>query len=371
MANESRFHHPAADGAGVGSVIAGGHRCVAPSAFGPDDSLFRGTGHPVGDAPALILYSRTGFGTRLVACLLGALLACRTCQSQDLTPRAYVITPIHSNAIVLTDSFFSGNLMFNGAAPITDATATLNAPILSIYHSMNFFGRSANFTASLPYGLGSFRGAVFGGETNTHRSGMFDSVFRFAVNIKGGPAMDLPKFARYQQKTVLGVSLRVVMPTGQYDPTRLVNLGSNRWAFKPEFGASRRRGHWILDGYAGVWFYTRNPEFFSNNNYVPYRQVQTQEPIAAFETHFSYDVRPRLWVSADANFWFGGRTSLNGVQNPATQQQNSRLGGTGSIPLNRHQSVKLSYSRGAYIRFGGNYHNLSVAWQYSWFGRPN
>ena len=128
--------------------------------------------------------------------------------------------------------------------------------------------------------------------------------------------------------------------------------------------------HWILDGYAGVWFYTRNPEFFSRNAWVPYTRSLTQEPILAFERHLSYDVKPRFWVSLDANFWYGGRTSLNGVENPATLQQNSRLGVTGSVPLTRRQSIKVSYSHGTYIRFGGDFHNLSVAWQYAFVGRP-
>jgi hypothetical protein len=272
---------------------------------------------------------------------------------------------------VLTNSFFSGELAFNGTVPITDATARVNVPIVSFYRAFGFFGRSSNFTASLPYGVGNFRGNVLGSETNAYRSGLFDSVYRVAVNLKGGPAMTLSEFRTYQQKTVLGASLRVVAPTGQYDPKRLINYGSNRWAFKPELGYSRRMGHWILDAFGGVWLYTRNPEFFSNNEHVPFLQSQTQEPIAALEGHLSYDVRPRLWVSLDGNFWYGGRTSLNGVQNPASLQKNSRLGVTGSVPLSRHQSVKMSYSRGAYVRFGGKYHNLSVAWQYSWFGRPD
>ena len=314
---------------------------------------------------------RNNFGIRLVCCLFCTLLTYTVCRGQDLSPRAYTITPVHSNAVVLTDSFFSGNLAFNGAVPITDATASVNVPILSIYHSLNFFGHSANITASLPYGVGNFEGTVLGKETNVYRSGMFDSVYRFAVNLKGGPAMDIREFMKYEQKTVLGVSLRVVAPTGQYDSRKLINYGANRWAFKPEFGYSRRFGHWIMDGYAGVWLYTRNPEFFSRNDYVSIVQVQTQDPIVALEGHLSYDVRPRLWVSLDGNFWRGGRTSLNGVENPLTLQKNSRLGVTGSVPLTRNQSVKLSYNRGTYIRFGGNYNNLSVAWQYSWLGRPN
>jgi hypothetical protein len=314
---------------------------------------------------------RNNFGMRWVGWIFGALMACTVCQGQDLSPRAYVITPVHANAVVLTDSFFSGNLAFNGAVPITDATANVNVPILSLYHSLNFFGHSANVTASLPYGVGNFKGTVLGNETNVYRSGLFDSVFRFAVNLKGGPAMDIGQFRKYQQKTVLGVSLKVVAPTGQYDSQKLINYGANRWAFKPEFGYSRRLGHWILDGYGGVWLYTRNPEFFSQNEYFAGVRSQTQDPIAILEGHLSYDFKPRLWVSLDGNFWYGGRTSLNGIENPATLQKNSRMGATGSIPLTRNQSIKMSYSRGTYIRFGGDFHNLSVAWQYSWMGRPN
>ena len=175
---------------------------------------------------------------------------------------------------------------------------------------------------------------------------------------------------KWRQKTLLGVSLKVVAPTGQYDPTKLINLGANRWAFKPELGLSRRWGHWVLDAYGSVWFFTKNPEFFSRNQFVPGTQSQTQDPIGAVETHLSYDVRPRLWVSLDGNFWYGGRTSLNGVENPATLQKNSRIGVTASFPITRHQSVKVGYAQGAYIRFGGDYRIVSAAWQYSWVGKP-
>ena len=115
-----------------------------------------------------------------------------------------------------------------------------------------------------------------------------------------------------------------------------------------------------------MWFFTENPEFFSRNAWVPGVQSQTQDPVAVLETHLSYDFRPRLWVSLDANFWRGGTTSLNGVENPATLQQNSRVGITAAFPVTRHQSLKFSYARGAYIRFGGDYQVLSAAWQYSW-----
>jgi hypothetical protein len=278
---------------------------------------------------------------------------------------------MHSNAVTLSYAYFSGDLIFDGSVPITGATAKTSLSVFSYTHSLRFFGRSANFSGSVPYGVGNFRGTVTGAETNAYRSGALDSAFRFSVNLKGGPAMDLQDFRKWAQKTLVGASFKVVIPTGQYDPTKLINYGANRWAFKPELGLSRRWGHWVVDTYGAVWFFTTNHDFFSRNQFSLGTNTQKQNPVFAFEGHLSYDVSPRLWASLDGNFWVGGRSSSNGVENPGTLQRNSRIGGTVSMPVSKHQSVKFSYNRGAYIRYGGNYQNVSIAWQYSWLGRPN
>jgi hypothetical protein len=291
--------------------------------------------------------------------------------AQDLAPRAYIITPVHWNAVTLTYSFSDGDVLINGALPIPNGTATTHITIFTYFHSFRFLGRSANITATLPYGIAHYQGTFMDNEKKVYRSGLMDSGYRVSVNLKGGPAMSVTEYQSWKQRTILGVSLRVVAPTGQYDGTKLINNGSNRWAFKPEFGYSRRWGHWVLDGYAGAWFFTTNPEFFSHNAFFPGTQTQSQKPMASFEGHFSYDVRSRFWISLDSNFWYGGRTVLNGVENFQTLQENSRIGVTASIPVTRHQSLKFSYSDGAYVSFGGAFQNVSVAWQYSWVGRPN
>jgi hypothetical protein len=293
-------------------------------------------------------------------------------RGQDLSPRAYVITPVNSNAVNVTYAYNSGGLEFDGGAPITGATAKINLSIVSYYHSLDFFGRSANVSASLPYGLGNFQGTAFGAEQHAYRSGLLDSFYRFSVNLIGGPAMRLPEIRTWQQKRLLGASFKVVAPTGQYDPTKLLNWGNNRWAFKPEIGFSQRWGHWVLDTYAAGWFFTTDEEYFSYNRFFPGHQTQSQSPIAAFEGHLSYDIRPRFWISLDGNYWRGGNISISGIENPRTEQKNSRVGVTASIPLNKRQALKIAYNNGAYISYGGNYQNVSVGWQYSWVGlRPH
>ena len=261
------------------------------------------------------VFRARSFGITLYLCLRFSIGAC--C-AQDLAPRAYLITPTHSNAIAVSYSFFVGNIEFEGTAPITGATAEISVPIVSYYHSFNFFGHSSNFTASLPYGLGNFHGNVIGAETEAYRSGLVAPSLRVSANIIGGKAMDRNEFPQWQQTRILGASFRLVPLAGQYDPTKLINLGSNRWAFKPEIGYSERWRHWIVDVYGGDWFFTANSEFFSHNTFSATTNMQRQSPIASLETHLSYDFRPRLWILLDGNFWFGGSTKLNGVANPAT-----------------------------------------------------
>jgi hypothetical protein len=307
---------------------------------------------------------------RLVfAAMLGACPP-RALRAQELVPRAYVITPVQANAVILTYSFYTGGLLFNNVLPITNATSTIDVSAFSYYHSLSFFGRSANLTASLPYGLGNSHGTFIDNETKLYRSGLLDSSFRFSVNLIGGPAMHTKEFQSWRQKTLLGISLKVVAPTGQYDGTKLINNGTNRWAFKPELGYSRRVGHWVMDAYGGVWFFTRNPEFFSHNAFVPGTLSQSQKPIVVLEGHLSYDVKPRFWVSLDGNAWFGGSTGLNGVEDPLTFQTSSLIGVSASIPLSKHQSLKAAYDYSDFVRYGGKYQNVSVAWQYFWIGWP-
>jgi len=306
----------------------------------------------------------------LLGCLVAGLWSWHATLAQDLAPRAYVITPTGSNAVIVTYVHSEGNVTLPGGAPITDARANLNVPVASYYRGLDFFGRSANFTISVPYGFGDFKGEVREAPQEQRRSGSLDAIARFAVNLLGGPAMTPAEMAKWHQSVLLGASLTIVAPTGQYDATRLINWGSNRWAFKPELGYSERWGNWLLDAYAAGWFFTENSEFFSHNRYFPGTNTRTERPVGAIEGHLSYDIKPRLWVSLDANYWWGGQISLNGVQNPHTEQENSRIGVSASVPLTRHQSVKASFSDGALARYGGNYKTISVAWQYSWIDKP-
>ena len=289
--------------------------------------------------------------------------------AQDLTPRAYFPAPETSNVVILTYALSRGELVFDPTLPITDATGTIHTPVVSVYHAFGLFGRSASVTGSLPVAVGTLSGNAAGEARTITRRGIVDANVRLAVNLVGGPSLSAAEFVKTPiSRTLIGASIKTVAPTGQYDPTRLINIGANRWAFKPELGYTGRMGKFVVDVFAGIWLFTAN-ESFAATAAEPLGFERTQDPIGAFEFHVSYDVKPRLWVSADVNYWRGGRTSVNGVEGSQTLQANSRFGVTGSVPLTRRQSIKISYSDGVVVRIGGNFQVLSVGYQYGWIGK--
>ena len=90
-------------------------------------------------------------------------------------------------------------------------------------------------------------------------------ALRLSVNFYGAPALTLAEFKAYEQDLIVGASLQVSVPAGQYDSTKLVNIGTNRWSFKPEIGASKALGAWTLELKAGVTLFTTNTDFFNGN----------------------------------------------------------------------------------------------------------
>ncbi len=293
----------------------------------------------------------------LICAALAVMCAVRYTAGQELEPRTYSAAPTGTNILVVGYGRSSGGLTFDPSLPVTDASASINSSFLGYIRSISFFGRTANVGVVVPYVWGSLQGNIAGQFEKIRRSGLTDPALRFSVNLKGAPAMDLKKFAAYQEKSNVGVSIVVKPPLGQYDPARAVNPGTNRWGFKPEIGFTHKFRRSYLDAYAGVWLFTANHNF--------QRRVRKQEPIAITQFHWTYIINKKMWAAFDANFYTGGRTSVAGIRND-DQQRNSRIGGTFAYKLDRRQSLKASYSTGAYTTIGGDFRSLGFAYQYIW-----
>jgi hypothetical protein len=280
--------------------------------------------------------------------------------AQDLEPRAYSAAPIGTHFVVAGWGHSTGDILVDTAAPVQDVHATTNMATLGGGTTFSLLGRTALLLGAFPYAWSTVSGRV--GETtgSVTRSGLADPRIKLSVNFLGGRALKPSEFTRAERRTIIGSSLTVSPPIGQYDPAKLVNLGANRWSFKPEAGISHAIGKWTVDGYAGVWLFTTNSAYYTGSS------IRTQDPIYAVQGHGSYTFKPRLWVAFDATWYSGGTATVDAVRQ-ANQQRNTRIGATLSLPLMRRQSVKVSATKGATTRAGADFTTVSATWQFSWF----
>jgi len=288
------------------------------------------------------------------------LLITSSASAQELEPRAFWISPVGTNAVYFFYAHSRGDFLTDPTVPVEDVDARINSVASGYYRAVNFFGRSANFTVTVPYYWGTVQGQMENESQRVRRSGLADAQFRFSVNLLGAPAMTVPEFQEFRKdpKTILGASISIKPPTGQYASDRIINLGANRWSFKPQIGLIQPvRKRLLIELDAGVWLFTDNKDFMG--------QTRKQDPLLTGGFHLIYRIRPSLWVALDATYYWGGRTTVGGEQN-ADLQQNTRIGGTFAIPFGGKHLLKFSASSGFFISFGGDYDAFAISYQYGW-----
>jgi len=296
---------------------------------------------------------------RLLAVLTvaGFLTGVQTAEAQDLVPGAYTPAPVGFNVLNVVASLSKGDVTFDPALPVEDGRGTIVGGAVSIGRLFSFADRYANIAVVLPLAHGRISGVLAGQPQEVTRDGLGDLGVRFGMNLYGARAMTPKEFASYRATTVVGFSLAVLAPTGQYDSTKFINISTHRWTFRPEIGVSRRLGHWTFEGDVGMVLYTDNTNYVNGG-------VKAQAPIVAFQGHIIYAMRPGYWVAFDGNFWHGGRTTVNGLAS-MVEQNNSRMGATFAIPIQRHQ-IRIAASSGAYTRLGGDFTSVGVSYSYLW-----
>jgi hypothetical protein len=294
-----------------------------------------------------------------VAALLAALCA-TAAGAQELEPRAYTAAPVGTTFLLAGIGGSEGAVLFDPSLPVHEVRADLTIATLAIGRTFGLGGRQARVLAVLPIAAGHISGQVNGQTEREPMNGPLDPRLKLSIGLKGAPALGLAEFATRRRQTIVGVSLSVVPPLGSYDKTQLVNLGFNRWAFKPEVGVSRAVARWTLEGYIGVWLFT------TNGSYFPGHERRSQAPILSTQGHLSYALTRRAWVALDTTWFAGGQTRLSGIATPDAQR-NLRLGATLSIPTGPADSLKVAYSTGATTRRGSDFDTLSLQWQRVWF----
>jgi hypothetical protein len=301
----------------------------------------------------------TRLAARRVVMLLVGAAASAAAAAQQLEPRAYAPNPVGVSIVGAPYVYQTGAVITDPSLPFKDVDAKINILAAFYDRTFSFFGRSASALLTVPYVWARVTGEV-GEEARTlTRSGQGDIQTRLSANLFGGPALTPEEFARATPKTTLGASLVVSMPTGQYDGSKLINIGTNRWGFKPQLGLSHPAGHWNFEIYTGVWLFTANDDFFGGHR-------RTQDPIFALQGHVAYTFVPGLWLALDGTWYSGGETEVDGVLD-ADRQDNTRVGATLAVPLGHAHALKVAWARGATTRIGQDFTTYGLTYQFRWF----
>jgi len=281
--------------------------------------------------------------------------------AQDLEPRAYTNIPVGLNFFVAGYAYAAGGVLFDPTVPLDNANIKIHGSYLAYARSIKIGGMSGKVDMVLPYAWLSGTADFQGQPVSRKVSGFGDSRLRISVNFLGAQAMSMADYKIYRQKLIMGASLQVYLPMSQYDPDRLVNIGTNRFAFKPELGISRKYGQLILELAGGASFFTANHDFYQG-------KTRSQNPISYLQGHLIYTFEGGVWAAVDGTFYWGGQTTTNGVEGNDLQE-NSRMGVTLAIPINLRNSIKIYYSSGTSTRTGSDFDAIGFAWQYRWLSK--
>ena len=296
----------------------------------------------------------------LATAALLALVAVSAAQAQDIEPRKWSNAPVGVNFLILGYAYSQGGIAFDPSLPVSNPHLDTSSGAIGFARSLDLWGFSGKFSASVPYtwlsGSADYRGQTVDRTVN----GFGDPEFELSVNLYGAPAVGLKDFTSYKQDWIVGVALKVSAPSGQYDDTRLVNIATHRWFFKPSLGVSKAVGPWILESTASATFYTDNTDFYGDT-------TRSQAPLYSIQGHVIRSFRYGIWASVDATYYVGGRSTINETENDDLQQ-NWRVGATLALPINRRNSIKLYASDGVSARTGDSYKLYGVGWQYRWGG---
>src|SRR6516225_5539951 len=270
-----------------------------------------------------------------VAAVTGLCLP-RMSWAQFTDARNYAEGPVGLNSLEFTYAYVRGNASIDTSLVVGSENLNLNKGTFSYTHNFSMFGQMEWVTANVPFA--SLEGSVAASNASGSTSGMGDSSLELAVLLKGGRALSAADLATYTRTLIVGMSLTVGAPTGQYDGNKVLNLGSHRWSFKPELGISYPFGaerKWEVDGYINVYFFTDN---------TSYRGVEIlhQEPLPGLEAHLSYSVTPGFWASLDSRYAFRGETVVDGLEQNNTQE-NLTVGAEASWAPNAHNSLDVVF----------------------------
>jgi Putative MetA-pathway of phenol degradation len=267
------------------------------------------------------------------------ILAALPAFAQDIEPRRWSHLPLGANFGGVAYAYTEGDIFLNPVQRIENAEFDMQTAAFKYIRAFEVLGKSARFDLVQLYQSGHWSGLVNGTPAAIEREGWADTTVRFAVNLYGAPPLEGPEFVEYRKtarcETIVGAGLVATFPTGDYFDDKLINLGTNRYSFTPQFGVVHTRGKWTMELSSSVSFFTDNDDFFNGKKHE-------EDPVWIGQGHLIYTFMPGLWLGASAGYGYGGESKIDRV--PADDRRgNLGFGVSAGIPVNRHFGFKIAY----------------------------
>lgn len=295
---------------------------------------------------------------RLLA-LLALLAVPGVSLAQDVEPRRWTHLPVGLDVVGAAYVYTNGDLFFDPVLRIEDAEIDQQTALGIYTRVFGLAGRTARLDLLVPVKWTRWQGLLDGAFRTARREGLADPILRLSMNLVGAPALKGKEFQEYRAAnttaTVLGVGLAVVLPLGEYEEDKLLNLGGNRVVAKPEIGVVHTRGPWSYELTASVSLFEDNDEFWNGNKLE-------QDPLFAAQAHVVRVFRRGLWLSLSAAYSQNGESEVNDV--PKDDPRDQILSAlTFGFPVARDQGLKFAYIRGRMLEdVGTDTDNFAVAW---------
>ena len=285
--------------------------------------------------------------------------------AQELEPRALTNLPKEFNFVGLAYAYASGNTLLDPSLPLEDFNGRINTIILAYVRSVNFFGKSGKVDVLLPFAGGDFTGIFANTSFEDSYTGFGDIRIRASVNLTGAPSISAKDFSEYKQKTITGLTLQLIIPTGNYKKEQLPNLGSNRWSLKALYGLSHKLDNWVLEAYVGAWLFSDNKQFLGDN-------TLSQSALWVAKGNIIRSFKKKgMWLAFSMGYGYGADTYINDIKRDATISQ-LRLGLTYALPINPSHALKFTVASGIRFKQGGDFDAFSVSYVYAWLDKsPN
>lgn len=294
----------------------------------------------------------------LAVVLLCASAASVDTLAQDLTPRTYWPAPQGTRLLIVGYANQTGDIVTDPSIPITGVDSRIDSIVLAYQQTIDLFGRTGNIQLEVPYVDGTTTGMVSDEPGRRDVAGFGDIAATLTINLIGAPSLSPADFQALRQapRPILGASIKIAAPTGEYEADKLINIGTNRWAMRLQLGYIRPLSKkWLLEISGGAWFFQDNDEFLG--------ETREQDPIGALNFHLVRRFSPGFWASLDLNYYLGGHTAIDGERN-ADLQRNSRLGLSVAYPFKGRHAVKVGISEGVVTESGGDFRTITLNYVY-------